>query len=85
MYPLYFLIGYLVLFLAIPIVWALGGAWRRARVPRLVRCPGRGTSELVSFDAGFAVRRHAAGEDTELRVAACTAWPERSGCDRGCV
>ena len=84
-YPVIFFLAYLLLFLLVPTVWALGGAWRRARSPRAVVCPGSRSTETVNFDPWFAVRRHAAGEDTELRIARCTRWPGEQGCGRGCV
>jgi hypothetical protein len=85
MYPVYLFIAYLMLFLAVPVIWALGGTWRHAQIPRAVTCPGCGGLETVRFDAGYAVRRHAAGEDTELRVIECTGWPERRSCGQECV
>jgi hypothetical protein len=84
-YPVYFFIAYLVLFLAVPVIAALGSAWRRAQTPRSVACPDCGTRETVSCDGCYAVRRHAAGEETELRVVACTAWPRRQSCGQHCV
>jgi hypothetical protein len=85
MWPVYFVISYFLLALLIPTAWALGGAWRRARAPRNVTCPGCGTNEIVTLDRWYAVRRHAAGEFTELRVAACTKWPERKTCHQECL
>jgi len=84
-YPVCFFIAYLLLFLLVPTLWALGGAWRRAKAPRAVVCPGSRSTETVTFDQWYAVRRHAAGEDTELRITGCTRWPGEQGCERNCV
>jgi len=84
-YPVYFFVAYLFLFLLIPAVWALGGSWRRARAPRAVACPGCGTTETVTLDRWFAVRRHAAGETDERRIADCSRWPEQRSCGRECL
>ncbi|HXK03751.1 MAG TPA: hypothetical protein VMS37_15220 [Verrucomicrobiae bacterium] len=84
-YPVYFFLAYLLLFLLIPTVWVLGGVWKRAKSPRAVTCPGHGTAESISFDRWYAVRRRAAGEETEARVAGCTRWPEGQSCGRECL
>ena len=84
-YPVFFFIAYVLLFLLVPVVWALGGAWRRARSPRSVACPGCGTNETISLDRWYAVRRHAAGEFQELRVLNCSRWPERRDCRQECL
>ena len=84
-YPAYFFVAYLLLFLLVPTVWALGGSWRRARRPRSVTCPDGGRMELISLDHWYAVRRHAAGEEDEGRVATCSAWPDRQACGQECL
>jgi hypothetical protein len=84
-YPVYFFLAYLLLFLAIPVVFALGGTWRRAQAPRPVTCPGCGTTEKLTLDRWYAVRRRAAGEDDEVRIAGCTAWPGRHACRQECL
>jgi hypothetical protein len=85
MYPVYFFIGYLMLFLLVPVIWASQGAWRRAQKRQIVACPQCRTQEVVTFDPVIAVRRHLAGEDRELILSTCTAWPEHRGCDQACV
>ena len=85
MYPVYFFIAYLLLFLSIPVVLASRGAWRRAKKQRLVKCPECRTREVVTCDPAFAIRQHLIGEDRELRVVTCTAWPEQTGCAQRCV
>jgi len=84
-YPVFFFIAYLLLFLLVPVVWELGGAWLRARGPRTVTCPEGGSTETVTCDRLYAIRRHAAGERTELRIVTCTRWPELQHCDRHCL
>ena len=84
-YPVFFFLAYLLLFLLIPTVWVLGGVWKRARAPRAVTCPGSGTAASITFDGCYAMRRRAAGEQTEARVAGCSRWPEQRSCGQECL
>jgi hypothetical protein len=85
MYPVYFFIAYLLLFLTIPVIWASRAAWLRARKNRLVKCPECRTREAVTCDPMFAVRQHLLGEDRELLVVNCSAWPAQAGCAQKCL
>jgi len=66
--------------------------WLRAGVPalltyrgtRVVTCPENGSVAAVEVDA-----RHAAAtafrRQPELRLAACSRWPEKAGCGQDCL
>jgi hypothetical protein len=84
MWVMYFFLTYLVLALLIPTALALGGAWRRARVPRPVTCPESSSAADVSLDPWYAVRMHAIG-DPEPLVRACSRWPDGAACGRQCL
>jgi len=58
--------------------------WRRLRGRRVVTCPETGRPAGVSVDLGHAVAS-AVRERTDIRIAACTCWPEREGCDQVCA
>ncbi len=59
-------------------------AWRRFRGRRAVRCPETGAPAEVDLDArGAAVA--AMFRDPTPRVERCSEWPEREGCQQGCV
>lgn len=77
-------VAYLVLALTIPLVRALAPVWRRARIPRQVRCPQIGAAAAIDLDAWYAVKMHAIG-DSELCVRDCSRWPEDRGCGRECL
>ena len=57
--------------------------WRRLRGPRVVICPETGCPAGVRVDLGHAIAS-AIRERMEIRMAECSAWPEREGCDHGC-
>jgi hypothetical protein len=84
MWVVYTFVGYLVLALLIPTLWALWPTWRRARQFREVMCPGLGTAALVQLDPWYAARMHALG-NYEIRVGTCDRWPELGNCNRGCT
>ena len=84
MWAVFTVIGYFLLALLIPAVWSLAGVWRRTRGTRAVTCPELAGPAAIEFDGWYAVRMHALGE-AELRVLACSHWPERSGCGRECL
>lgn len=77
-------VAYLVLAFTIPLFGALAPVWRRARIPRQVRCPQIGEAAVIDLDTGYAVKNHALG-NTELRVRHCSRWPEHNGCGRECL
>jgi hypothetical protein len=77
-------IGYLILALLVPTVWALWPTWHRARISRHVTCPAVSAPALVTLDPWYAVRMRALG-NSELRVRNCARWPERRECYPGCL
>ena len=79
-----FFVAYLLLAFSIPAVWALSRVWRRAHVPRNVRCPQLGSPAVVDLDAWYAMKMHALGEQ-ELCVHDCSAWPDHRGCGQECL
>src|SRR5262245_18616971 len=56
----------------------------RFRAPALVVCPATGQTAIIRIDA-----LHAAVsgmlKDPELRVCACSRWPEQKGCRHECL
>jgi hypothetical protein len=76
--------GYFILALLLPIGWALGRTWRRARTSRHVTCPESGIPALVRLDPWYAVRMHARG-DREPLVRECTRWAQNCECGQECV
>lgn len=59
-------------------------AWERFRRSRVVTCPETGLPASVGVDAGHAAMTAAWGRP-DLRIAACSRWPERAGCDQRCL
>jgi hypothetical protein len=59
-------------------------ARRRDSGDRVITCPETHTAEVVRVDAGHAAWSHLRGEK-ELRLEACTRWPERAGCGQECL
>lgn len=84
MWSVYIVIGYFLLALLIPICWALGKAWRHARIARQLTCPALGEAADIALDPWFAVRQHALGA-AELRVLQCSRWPEHRDCAQPCL
>lgn len=84
MWPVYFVISYFLLALLIPVFWALGNAWRHARVARQLTCPSLGGSANVALDPWFAVRGRTLGTD-EFRVLHCSRWPDHRDCTQECL
>ncbi len=79
---IFFLLGALF-FLGAPALWAFARS-RDLREPRTIICPETLQWAEVAVDG-----RHAAATElasrTDLRLAACSRWPEREGCDQGCA
>jgi len=75
------ILGTSLLYVLAPIV---AGVFARYRKPRIVRCPETGEAVMMRIDA-----RHAAATSVfgppEVRVTACSRWPEREGCDQACI
>jgi hypothetical protein len=58
--------------------------WVRLRGQRVVTCPETHAPAGVTIDLGHAAAT-AVWEKADLTLATCTRWPERQGCDQGCV
>lgn len=61
-----------------------GANYLRFRGTRVVVCPETRRYVAVEVDAPHAAATAARGEP-DLRLASCTRWPEREGCDQDCV
>lgn len=59
-------------------------ARRRDSGDRVITCPETHSTEVVRVDAGHAAWTHLRG-DKDLRLDACSRWPERAGCGRECL
>ena len=59
-------------------------ARRRDSGERVISCPETHSTEVVRVDAGHAAWTALRGEK-ELRLEACTRWPERMDCGRDCL
>jgi hypothetical protein len=55
------------------------------RGTRVVTCPETNAPAAVDVDATFAAMSHASFGSPELRLAACSRWPERQGCGQECL
>jgi len=64
--------------------WRLGKAWLAYRGKRVISCPENHTPASVSLDVRHAVASAFRGEP-DLRLSACSRWPERSGCGQDCL
>lgn len=51
--------------------------------PRTLRCPETGKNVLLQLDAKRAVK--SIFTSAPPKVGACSRWPERAGCDQGCL
>ena len=62
-------------------------AWAEAeefREPRYIICPETLQLTEVKVDGAYAARTALAGHE-QLRLTACSRWPERQGCDQACA
>jgi hypothetical protein len=59
-------------------------AWVRFRGTRVVTCPETRRPAEVAVDIGHAMVS-AVWERADVRIAECSCWPERRGCDETCV
>ena len=75
-----------LLVLAVLVVYLVIAArtWSQVHGTRVVVCPETEKPVAVKVDVGHAVAS-ALWEKADLRVAACTRWPERQDCDQPCV
>ncbi len=64
--------------------WRLGSAWLRNRGARAITCPENQTPAGVRVDERHAALSALKGTP-ELRLAACSRWPERAGCGQQCL
>src|SRR4051812_16661769 len=76
----------LILFIIVLIVYAgiASAAWFRMRGTRVVVCPESGQPATVEVDAAHAAVS-AILERSDLRLKACSRWPERERCKQTCV
>ena len=58
--------------------------WRRLRGRHVVVCPETHTLAAVTVDLGHATTT-AVWDTADVRLATCSRWPERKGCDEGCA
>jgi len=58
--------------------------YRAARGKWIVECPETEAAADVTIDAKHAAFTAALGS-SDIRVGACSRWPEHSGCDQACV
>jgi hypothetical protein len=70
-----------VLYVELP---AARETFRALSGPRLVTCPANGSIAEVELNARLGAVTSAFGP-ARLRVKWCAYWPERSGCDQGCI
>jgi len=78
---------FVVLLLGIVLAVYLGialTAWVRMRGTRVVVCPETQRPAAVEVDAAHAALS-AMWENADVRLKACSRWPERHDCDQGCV
>jgi len=68
----------------LPLLWITVRAAVRERGPRVITCPENGCRaevEVAAWNSGLAA---AVGENRH-RLAGCSRWPEKEGCDQACV
>lgn len=79
---LFLLIGACLVFL-LPALWGRS-IYRHFSGARAVTCPETKQTVAVHFDALHAAVTGIQGK-SDLRLADCTRWPERAGCDEACL
>lgn len=77
--PVWFLLA-----LAIPIVWAVAGAYRRAKGRRAVLCPQAGECAIIELNPSDAALMHILGNPAR-QVDFCSRWPEYQDCACECL
>jgi hypothetical protein len=78
---IFVIVGTALLYVLAPIVAHVFTRYRKARI---VRCPETGVTAEIQIDARHAAATAVPGPP-ELRVAGCSSWPERKGCDQACL
>jgi hypothetical protein len=58
--------------------------WWKYRGARVITCPENQRPAGISVDAGH-VAAHAFSQTPQLRLSACSRWPERAGCGQQCL
>jgi hypothetical protein len=85
--PFHLVLGVAVL-VGVGVLFVFGrrvaGAWLRYRGTRVVVCPENREMVAVEVDATHAALSSPQGRP-ELRLDACTRWPERAGCGQECL
>ena len=61
--------------LLIPIVWAVSGAYRRAKGRHPVFCPEAGQTAVIELNPRDAALMHVLGNPVR-KIEACSRWPE---------
>jgi hypothetical protein len=74
-------VGIGVLYVLVPL---MADTFRRYRRSRVLRCPELGGQAEVGIDASRAAFTSAFGRP-QLRVQACSLWPERASCRQDCL
>ena len=82
-HPWLVLIGMAVLAAFYVLLPVVGDAFRRFRAGRVLVCPETGGTARVGLDAAHAALSAAYGHP-RVRIARCSLWPERQGCDQDC-
>jgi hypothetical protein len=77
-------LGAVLVIVAGIVVGRLGAAWWRYRGKRVIACPENHQAAGVSLDVKHAALTALRGE-TNLRLTACSRWPERAGCGQDCL
>ena len=79
---------FLVVLLIVLVAAVYGGiairTWVRLRGRHIVTCPETKRPAGVAVDVGHAMVS-AMRERTDVRIATCSRWPERQGCEETCV
>jgi hypothetical protein len=60
-------------------------AWRTYRGVHIIQCPETRKPAAVRVDTGHVARSAVINDASEVRLASCSRWPERAGCDQACV
>jgi hypothetical protein len=60
-------------------------AWRTYRGVHVIQCPETRKPAAVRVDTGHAAVATVVDDTPDVRLASCSRWPERAGCDQACV
>ncbi len=84
MSALFLIIGIAFLLSCIPLAFVLARAYFSFRGPRVVTCPETCAPVAVEVDAARAAVT-ATLDEAQLRLKACSRWPERQDCGQECL